>query len=534
MKKLESAIDRYATGKEKEVNASDFKDKAISDRRNRFFCPECGEVVFYRSAGINNSPACFYHKKRTPQTQECDQRVNSVSGLTVSQRVGLPIYLIRNAENHFQLNMGFSALGENLLDLASKAKYKIKISSDNGDKVEKKIDNINFIENEMTLIPINFIPSNGKNFTITYSFEEKINELQKKWSDYADGFGTKGAIFTYNDNGGKKIRRGDSISTNKFYYAVLKGNLLASKAINEEYLGKINIGKIDYNVFKFIITVSVNNTVIFNNINTYFYNSFGVQILEKLPEIISIWPPVIKEDNIFSTSKNYLICAVTSGNDCPKVYAYNNKNTEEKKFEKTSNGIYLIKTKLSNNPISFSVDRKYVGREITFLSKETIYSDHENKIELVNNQREVIFKDNIENNLSSREFMVKSNAKFNLHIGTKDKMYSSKAIRRKEVNITFTKEISELLFEVEDAIFRYIKFDEENSNNKLNDNNAIPLQLFHKGALVPIPRWFEARLRKFKQNNENEIYEFLLSNIKNGKIPLEIIKNTLYWLKGKI
>lgn len=87
------AIDRYAVGVEEEVCADEFDGQYyIPRKQNRFFCPECGEVVYFRTKG-GNHPNQFYHQEKTDRTSECDKRVDGRSELTLSQRVVLPIYL---------------------------------------------------------------------------------------------------------------------------------------------------------------------------------------------------------------------------------------------------------------------------------------------------------------------------------------------------------------------------------------------------------------------------------------------------------
>ena len=90
---MKYAIDRYAMGTEKEVDADDFDGQYfIPSRRNRFYCPECGEIVFFRAKGGSN-PNHFFHQEKTDRTPECDKRVDGRSSLSLSERVGLPIYL---------------------------------------------------------------------------------------------------------------------------------------------------------------------------------------------------------------------------------------------------------------------------------------------------------------------------------------------------------------------------------------------------------------------------------------------------------
>ena len=50
------AVDRYILGHEREVAAKSFLPLSyIPSRKERFFCPECGETVFFAPKAMGNS-----------------------------------------------------------------------------------------------------------------------------------------------------------------------------------------------------------------------------------------------------------------------------------------------------------------------------------------------------------------------------------------------------------------------------------------------------------------------------------------------
>ena len=244
---MKYAIDRYSIGTEVEVNADDFNDQYyIPNHKQRFFCPECNEIVFFRAKG-GKKPNQFFHQKRTDRTPECDRRVDGRSNLSISQRVGLPIFITQISSGNFQLSIGFPALGIKILENAAKLKCILNISSQDKHRTIK-IDQTNFLSDNTTLIPVDFIPLHGMNYSISISSGTQIFDLQRKWSDYADGFELNGAIFSYSETGGKKIRRGDSISTNRYYYAVIKNDFLFHPQIIQTEIGKLVINNASYKV----------------------------------------------------------------------------------------------------------------------------------------------------------------------------------------------------------------------------------------------------------------------------------------------
>lgn len=224
---MKYAIDRYGIGSEIEVDADDFDNRYyIPQRRTRFYCPECNEIVFFRAKG-GSHPNQFYHQEKTDRTPECDKRVDGRSNLTISQRVGLPLFITQISTGNFQLNIGFPALGSKTLENAAKFDCTVKISSYQQCRTVK-VNQSNFLSDNTTLIPVDFVPLYGRNYTISVDGRTPIFDLQRKWSDYADGFEPNGAIFSYSETGGKKIRKGDSISTNRYYYAVVRNEFLLS------------------------------------------------------------------------------------------------------------------------------------------------------------------------------------------------------------------------------------------------------------------------------------------------------------------
>lgn len=366
---MKYAIDRYGIGNEIEVNADDFDNQHyIPQRRTRFYCPECNEIVFFRAKG-GSHPNQFYHKEKTDRTPECDKRVDGRSNLTISQRVGLPLFITQISTGNFQLNIGFPAISAKTLDNAAQFDCTVKISSYQQCRTVK-VNQTNFLSDNTTLIPIDFIPLYGRNYSISVVGKAQFFDLQRKWSNYADGFESNGAIFSYSETGGKKIRRGDSISTNRYYYAVIRNDFLYHPNISQTVIGKAIINKTAFKIIKFMIDVSVDNAREFTHISSYMKSSFGVWLLECPPELIPVWPPVVQQDYMIPV-KNYskVVCAVSSGNDKPNVYSYFGNAVYRKEVKTISKGIHTVELSLGLYPTILSVDRKYAGREITFVAK---------------------------------------------------------------------------------------------------------------------------------------------------------------------
>ena len=86
---MNTAIDFYSRGKEKEAEARDYSTSQWYPR-GRFICPECGEEVCLTKSKYKNF---FRHYKRTAQTPECERRVDSVPSESIYERIGLLLYV---------------------------------------------------------------------------------------------------------------------------------------------------------------------------------------------------------------------------------------------------------------------------------------------------------------------------------------------------------------------------------------------------------------------------------------------------------
>lgn len=521
---MKYAIDRYVVGTEKEVSANEFDGCGIPNSHKRFFCPECGEMVFFRKKG-GNHPSYFFHQKKTERTPECDRRVDGRSELSLYQRVGLPIYITRNLTARYQLNIGFPPFDANMLNSASKLNSKISIIGGSHHNTIF-LNHTNFIENETTLVPIDFIPENEKNYEIIISGEGVLDNLKRKLSDYADGFDKLGALFSYDETGGKKIRRGDSISTHRFYYAVVKNKLPDFRDISSDEQGYLVVGSEIYKVLKIEILASVENKSSFNAICVFFKQNFGVWLLECSPELIPIWPPTIQRDSLIPVkNKTALTCAVSSGNRKPDVYIYSNSIVHKKEIDYVVNDVNIVKINVSKSSTLLSVDRKYVGREVSVVSRDLPCSSQEYRIVLTDEDGGSFSWQEIDPKLFFKDYFIVSNAKIELIIGTSRKICKCIPIREEKTSISFTMDCDELFFVVENAVVMHFKIKNKKIIDIDTNDDFKRLQCsINSGAMVPIPRWCISVLQRFKRNNQNELYELVSSSFRNGRVHLGILK----------
>ncbi len=517
------AIDRFRIGSEEEVDADYFYNKFIPRRQDRFFCPECGEIVYWRSKG-GTHPNQFYHKVKTERSPECDKRVDGRSGLNLYERIGLPIFLTPSFGEHYLLNIGFPPVGANLLNQA--AAYCVKINIIGGARQRAiYINQTNFYDNVTTLVPIDFIPTYSKNYKIQIESSNTPFALRNKWADYADGFDIGGAIFTYEETGGKKIRRGDGISPNRQYYIVAKTFSPSYSEISSRVIGEIMLNGEKYTVYRMTINVTANDEKSFLAISNFFKSRFGVCLLETFPEVIPLWPPVVEQDAMVPVLKGRKIyCGVSSGNAIPNVYGYSGSDTYLLPLKHERQECKVIEIPASMKETIISVDRKYVGREIVFKQKNIEWSSFSYEIILEDDKGTDISMSAITQEILSSELLIKANAKMELYIGSMDNTYQHIVIAKNTVVVRARKNSVILYFLVEDGVFlcretiqvKHLDFDELIYHKKIK-------QAYH-GKMVPVPRWAMYLLYNCKATGNLMLAESIAEAIHGSKIYVGVLK----------
>ena len=513
------AIDRYSMGSEKEVDATFFDTQPfIPARRNRFYCPECGEIVYFRAKG-GNKPSHFYHQEKDNRTPECDRRVDGRSQLSLSERIGLPVYLTTLVPGAFHISIGFPAIGQEMLQKAAAENYVVEISFGNQAR-SIKVDQINFISDEITLIPVDFIPSSGQNYTITISGKKAIYGLRRKWSNYADGFEPGGAIFSCGEFSSKKVRRGDSISTNRQYYVVTRTRLPYFDSVDQFSIDQMNIGRDTFFVYRIKISTSIENKQEFSRVSTYFKNHFGVWLLEYPPELVPVWPPVVQRNSCIPvTGQSEVLCAISSGNEVPNVYVYSEYGVSQKELGQDYNGIKTVKVSVGITPTILSVDRKYVGREVSFVSETISHTPFLYEIGY-SGKGGVKPWDEVRKDELSSEFSFISNSKMDLYIGLSGKAFRHIPIRAERTLIPATKSLFELFVVVGSLIIKHIDYKAEVKPTRVDEGFVDRLYGLRKVQLVPIPRWVDSFVRRLKSTHNYDLFQAVVAIMENGMIPV--------------
>lgn len=537
---MKRAIDNYAIGRQKEVNADEFHGQSISSYQRRFYCPECGEyVALVKRYGAE---PFFRHTNRTESSPFCEERVDGTPGLTVYERVGLPVYIKKNSIGQFDLYIGFYALGEENIKNAQIIGLSITVRSNHVVKSREKsvkytVDNTSFYTDQTTLKQIPFVPECGRNFIIDYSSSTVPKGIQQKWSDYADGFSSFGAIFTHGENGGRKIRRSDSITTDEKYLLITpKGYIPKYNGLSCEKIGKLALQNGTYVVHEIYFSSKNISEQDFLNFSNFCISNLGIALLYKQPEILPIWPPCTLTDKSYSLSTHCdeVVCGVNSGNDVPIVYEYYGNMVDAVKVYKTFTGKNYVFLNVGNTDKPISVDRKFSGNNVVINNKFPHIIGKDYELNIIDTKG-TGFHPGVNNSLPIRgQALIKTN--FKAEIIQKKKGHKYIKNKLKEDGTIMIKNISfgdEIVFctsshEIERLMFVY-------QNNKTSikfDDDKLYLALFKaKTPYISVPKWTVNVLKKMNDypKSKNLVKKFIMRN----EIPIgaaQILKN--FELKG--
>lgn len=530
------AIDRFVNdrdGKELEVAATDiyreYGEGYIPRAQYRFFCPECHEKVFFRRKGSGE----FYHQAKKEFTPECDNRVDGNSDLYIYERTGLPLYITHKYGDVYSLNIAFPALGTQMLQQAFKNNVFISISN----RKVIPVTPSRFYDDEITLISIDFIPHYGHNYSIDIS-GVGAGTIQKKWSNYADGFSSEGAFFSIHNNFGKKVKRGDSITINREYYLVAKNFQPLYTEISSKKIGRIRLNDIEYNLYIVNINTSVESKR-FSAINDYIYRKFKVWLIEKAATVTPIWPPVVDQgDQIVFTKNSIVFCNVESGNLAPKVFTYSGKDVWQIPVYTDSYQNKSVKLTLrSYEPIVISVDKKYTGRELNIRKSILPSTINQADITVLSKSGEVIdISMSVDSEKLNDGFIVKSNTKFSVITETRNNVFNIISLTNEETLFEMPKQLKCIMFAYESSLLEYVIFKSifvNETRKSIDVDEQLLIKEIQKrcyGPCVNAPLWIKDLFNWCSTHNMVALNEILTTTVKNGQMYVSLI-SYLNWLR---
>lgn len=310
IEKIKSSIEYGNDGNGMRV----YPDKAMRGRTYK--CPYCDDEIHVRKC--NDRDDYFAHKSisnRTPEQMTCpgytgpgkienpDDQLYIING-------GVPLHLVENTEQHFQLIALFPPLSEESYDYLAKWNVKVEIIGDGPDEI--------FTASNLRRY---HVKSANKRIKIKcINMKGVIAEVSKKWEWGIKEFKFDNDIFMSDFGGGSRVAKHSNIVIGKEYLIVHKfGELEDIRGIKFKTRGDLALSNMssirkEYEVYSLTVTEA-------NNESIAFIQSKGYQLIEKNDEIIPLWPPAVIEGKELIYKK---------GNE--EAFLYHKKQSRQKVF----------------------------------------------------------------------------------------------------------------------------------------------------------------------------------------------------------
>lgn len=355
-------------GRHRTVSAKELKNKQqqmTPASEKMFVCIECGEYVTYVVRRNKNHVSYFIHTNLVDDSTVCSLRENSNDiSKTIYETSGLPLYLKKGDLNRFELFIGFYSLENVSLDRAEADSSKVKISSnkDCREGTEYLINSYNFFEAETTLKKLD---TYSKRYYLSYYPEIWKKMFASRWGENIEGFTKGGALFAYGENGGRKIRINDEITTDKDYFLVSPESVILNipNSLESEKCGELML-KLDCKRKMFIIykiRFKSDNEQQFKMLYYFFRDNFKVSLIYKPLNLIPIWPPTVTIDDetkYFEDVKETSLLLETEEKKVD-IYIHNSDNASVKKGTEINSNLLMFTLPISSNRIALTIIERY-------------------------------------------------------------------------------------------------------------------------------------------------------------------------------
>ncbi len=290
-------VDR--SGKALLVKVDDLEKRikySISINKKMFACPDCGEFVGFVYG--RNKSSYFVHKK-SDGTRKCEiyvKRINSNQTYTPYQRAGLPLYLLRT-EKSYCISIGFYPISKQALDTAIDNKISLTVCTDRGSKIiTKYINEESFSSDTTSFIQIDKL---SNKYQLRFSINEIPPDIAKKWVGEIEGIENNGCFFKYNEYGGIKVRKSESIIAGVNYYLACRYD--PTKLIENivcEKVGEMSLETDSFRDLTFYI-YKVRFTDITDQNSLFCQEKYNVLLVYNSPELNPLWPPCNKREQTY-------------------------------------------------------------------------------------------------------------------------------------------------------------------------------------------------------------------------------------------
>lgn len=508
---MKRAIENYAVGKQREVTA--WAGMSIPASSGRFYCPECFESVALDKRGH------FRHKNRTPESMECEQRVDSPS-VSTYEKMGLPFYL-REENEAYRLYIGFPSIPENYLQQAMHESSYITMDTGNGKSTKYNISSERFSSDHFTMVPVNETPFSNGRFWIDYHNNTPWI-IRKRWSYQSDVWGDC-QFFKCEGTYLRKIRQLGAIIADHDYLFI--GNTMFfqsySKFVSIKKEGNLIINNSIRDVFRININYNENYSNQFSQLSLFLMQRYRISLLTDESELIPFWPPCSIDDNylIYPSNSVTAFLEINSPNTHPEVYYYTNNIYHSLSFDSSD----LVEVPLSEDEYPFSVDRAFNGY-VQFIRKQKQHPGRVAcEIDIVDESGISIIDSELKT-IKGRSFWIKSSCAANVYLlkengnERKYKIESPEGIELKNVEWND----SLMIYSLSGRYLKGFRFIRSHQNRTLYGDELVERLKKCSGPVVNINNVLIDLLKR--ANNNPTLRPVIQKYTKQKYIPISAIK----------
>lgn len=529
---MDKAKEIYLLGKEKLVSAEEIKKKYLNTvpyKQKHFICSCCGEYVTYVRRTYYKS--YFKHANENELTKLCELKSNFDAQFSIYERTGLPLYLKKTGDKIYELYVGFYSIEEGKYNrlINENGNISIKSYKENMDEYcNFNLNENNFSNNNTILKKIDFISSK---YRIYYSTENIQRILKNTWGNEIDGIQSSGALFSFSENGGKKIKVNEDVTTNTEYLYLGKSDKLFDfhKGIKSELIGSIlfnmNYGVTTYNIYKIILSAYEEND--FKNLSEFCRDKFKLSLIYKPAKIISMWPPtIISNQGIkYVNNEKESLCILENDEGTGSLYLHYSSDVDVVEGEEISTNKYLVKIPIKNYKIPITINEKY--NSIYTFNNGYIdnVKQHKNEVKLLDkNNKEITIQTKtklppkkiikIEAISRCKVIRVKKNNIYLIHkITNEEEFYID--------NIEFGDRIL-ITDSLKETILLEYKRDERLINNNIDDEKVLLRLSKLEEPYIGCPVWIKKVLLIVR--NRPKTYALVHNYIVCNRVPIKALK----------
>ena len=365
---MDYAYDNSKPGTQIKVRATDISYVSYY-YKGQYTCPFCGESVRFYKGDIQKSH--FRHERGSIIAQMCELYVENTSQFSddeLRKKIsGIPFY-IKQIGDFFQLYLGLWPVDESILAEEKRIGQKITI------KDEKKIlvvviDLASVYANEIYRLPISRVYDSYE-----LCYEISGTRLSEVWGKTISRIFSKGTFFRIGDTYSRSISLNGIINTDTSYYFLSQDPVTDKSFLKvEKSYSLLTNGTQKWRIYKIRFTKITRESAQYARVR-------HVQLLEKPPELVPLWPPNVQNNQKYIYQKTCL-----SNFRLNSSYEYGKWEISIlNKFKKTSEK-YEISLQ---NPV-FSVE---VNNNIQYISFFETENDLEMALEVQDNKMVTPYK----------------------------------------------------------------------------------------------------------------------------------------------